>query len=442
MAADISGMRDQAFEIFMAGVRAADPAHAVQRGLSQEDGHLTVVGDRGDWKRIFVVSFGKAACAMAEAALEILPAERMAAPALVVTNDENVRDVPGCEVLGSSHPLPDARGLAAAKRIEALLSDAGEGDLVVTLVSGGGSALVPYPAEPVTLSEKIETTNLLLACGADIVQINAVRKHLSAFKGGQLTRMAAPATLKALVLSDVIGDDLSAIASGPTVPDPTSFANVLDILKTNGIWDQVPDSVRQRVEDGVAGRINETPKEGDAIFENARTMLVGSNRLSVDAMIEQAAAMGLETRLYSDALEGNAREEAGKLAEVAAGWLAETDGKPVAVLAGGETTVVLKGAGRGGRNQEFALAFAEAARDLAPRWCFLSGGTDGRDGPTDAAGGIVDPGTIGRLDDQGMSAVAILDANDSYHGLKASGDLVNTGGTGTNVADLQVLILG
>ncbi|RED44249.1 glycerate kinase type-2 family protein [Aestuariispira insulae] len=441
MAADISGMRAKALEIFQAGVAAADPAHAVRRGLFLEGGVLSVAGESGDWKRIFVVSFGKAACAMAEAALEILPAEKVVSPALVVTNDENVREMSGCEVMGSSHPLPDARGLAAAKRIETLLAQAEEGDLVLTLVSGGGSALVPYPAEPVTLEEKIATTDLLLACGADIVQINAVRKHLSCFKGGQLTRMAAPANLKALVLSDVIGDDLSAIASGPTVPDPTHFDDVKAILETYEIWDKVPASVRSRIEEGVAGKIPETPKGDDAIFHQARTMLVGSNRLSVDAMMEKAAALDLEVRLYSDALEGNAREEAGILAKEAASLMDQVGDRPMAVLAGGETTVVLKGTGRGGRNQEFALAFAAAAKGLEPRWCFLSGGTDGRDGPTDAAGGIVDPGTLQRLSEQGLDAIAILDDNDSYHGLKASGDLVNTGGTGTNVADLQVLVI-
>ena len=436
----ISEMRAQAREIFLAGVAAADPAHAVRRGLALENGSISLSGKTGDWNRVFVVSFGKAAGAMAEAALEILPADKLAGKALVITNDENVRDIPGCEVLASSHPLPDARGYAAAQRIEDFLRTAGEGDLVLTLVSGGGSALVPYPAEPVTLEEKIATTDLLLACGAEIGEVNAVRKHLSKFKGGQLARMAAPAQLHALVLSDVIGDDLSAIASGPTVPDPTSFADVADILKRYEIWEKVPAAVRDRIDQGLAGQVSETPKAGDPIFESTTTKLVGSNRLSVDAMLSKAQELGLAAEIYSDQLEGNAREEAGKLAKTAAATTSET---PKVLLAGGETTVILKGKGRGGRNQEFALAFAEAATSsgLDGDWCFLSGGTDGRDGPTDSAGGIVDPGSIDRIRQAGLDANAILDDNDSYHGLKASGDLVMTGGTGTNVADLQILIL-
>jgi len=305
------------------------------------------------------------------------------------------------------------------------------------------------------LQEKIATTDLLLASGAAINQINCVRKHLSQLKGGGLARMAAPAHLYALILSDVlgeasapayaprlrpVGDDLSSIASGPTVADDTTYADATEVFKAKGVWEQVPANVRQHLEQGKQGHIAETPKPGDDIFKNTAHILVGSNTISVNAMLEAAQKLGYETELYSDHLCGEAREEAEKLA---IHTKALTVNKPIALLAGGETTVTLKGKGRGGRNQEMALAFALAAEQqgLTGNWVFLSGGTDGLDGPTDAAGGIVDPNTIKRMTQAGINPIELLDNNDSYTALKTSDDLVITGATGTNVADLQILLI-
>ena len=389
---------------------------------------------------------------MAQAAQEIIPAGRLAGRGIAVTNYENVTSVDNVDVVGASHPLPDEAGLKAAQMIADRVRDAQQNELVLVLVSGGGSALIPYPASQITLQEKIAATDLLLACGATINQINCVRKHLSRLKGGGLARVAAPADLHALILSDVLGDDLSSIASGPTVADDTTYADAIEILEAKGIWDQVPASVRQHLEQGKLGRIAETPKPGDDIFKNTRHTLIGSNTISVNAMLVAARKLNYEAELYSEHLSGEAGTvgatlvaqcierrlpKVGALGEVA------PQNKSIALLAGGETTVTLKGNGRGGRNQEMALAFALAAEQhgLTGNWAFLSGGTDGRDGPTDAAGGIVDNNSIKRMTQAGVNPIERLENNDSYTALKASEDLVNTGATGTNVADLQILLI-
>lgn len=425
-------MRQQAACIFQAGIAAADPYPAVKRYLVPEL--------FSDYAKIHLIAFGKAACAMAQAAQEIIPAGKLAGRGIAVTNYENVRAVDHVDVLGAGHPLPDAAGLKAAQTIAERVRNAQDNELVLVLVSGGGSALIPYPAGQITLPEKSATTHLLLTCGATINQINCVRKHLSQLKGGGLARMAAPAHLHALILSDVLGDDLSAIASGPTVADDSSYADAIDVLKTQGVWEQAPLTIRQHLEQGKLGYIAETPKSGDAIFNNTEHVLIGSNTLSVHAMLEAAQNQGYEAILYNDCLCGEARTEAAK-------WVSHAKtlntNKPIALLAGGETTVTLKGTGRGGRNQEMALAFALAAEQqgLSGNWTFLSGGTDGRDGPTDAAGGIVDRNTIKRMTQAGINPTELLENNDSYSALKVSDGLVMTGATGTNVADLQILLI-
>ncbi|MGZ5031362.1 MAG: glycerate kinase type-2 family protein [Methylobacter sp.] len=442
--ADLALLRQDALSIFKAGIAAADPYQAVK--------HYLTPRLLGNHSKVHLIAFGKAACAMAQAAQEIIPAGMLAGRGIAVTNYENVISVNNVDVIGASHPLPDEAGLKAAQLIADRVRNTQQNELVLVLVSGGGSALIPYPAGQITLQEKIATTDLLLACGATINQINCVRKHLSLLKGGGLARMAMPADVHALILSDVLGDDLSSIASGPTVADETTYDDAIEILKDKGIWDRVPVSVRQHLEQGKLGHIAETPKPGDDIFKNTGHTLIGSNTISVNAMLEAARKLGYETELYSKHLSGEARivgtalvaqcierrlPKVGALGEVA------RQDKPTALLAGGETTVTLKGNGRGGRNQEMALAFALAAEQngLTGNWAFLSGGTDGRDGPTDAAGGIVDNNTVKRMTQAGINPILLLDNNDSYTALKASDDLMNTGATGTNVADLQILLI-
>lgn len=430
--ADPASIRQDAVSIFQAGIAAADSYQAVKRHLVPEL--------FGSCSKVHLIAFGKAACAMAQAAQEIIPVGMLAGRGLAVTNYENITPIDNVDVIGASHPLPDAAGLNGALIIADRVRNAQQNELVLVLVSGGGSALIPYPAGQITLQEKIAATDLLLASGATINQINCVRKHLSRLKGGGLARMAAPAHLHALILSDVLGDDLSSIASGPTVADNTTYADAIEIFKAKGVWDQVPINVRQHLEQGKLGAIAETPKPGDDVFKNTGQTLIGSNAISVHAMLQAAHNLGYEIKLYSDHLCGEAREEAEKLAIRAK---ALTVNKPIALLAGGETTVTLKGDGRGGRNQEMALAFAIAAEQqgLTGNWAFLSGGTDGRDGPTDAAGGIVDRNTIKRMIQAGINPIELLENNDSYTALKTSDDLVNTGATGTNVADLQILLI-
>jgi glycerate 2-kinase len=444
----IETLRNSAFNIFQAGVAAADPYQAVTRCLIAEDNELQILlnknGDKrtGRWNKIHLIAFGKAACPMIKAALDSIPAHYLSGQAIAVTNYENVKPVPGVNVIGAGHPLPDEAGFNAAKRCAEIAQDAQAGELILVLVSGGGSALIPYPVDLVSLSEKIHTTDLLLASGATINQVNCVRKHLSQLKGGGLARMIAPAECHALILSDVIGDDLSAIASGPTVSDETTFDDAIDVLKAKDIWHKVPESVRHYLECGRQGKAKETAKPDDACFAKTNHTLIGSNTLSVKAIMKAAQAQGFDAFLYNDKLCGEARDEAEKLVEFTKSHISTVGNRLIALLAGGETTVTLKGNGRGGRNQEMALAFAIQAQEqeLPGNWVFLSGGTDGRDGPTDAAGGMVDSGTIQRMLKAGVNPSALLDNNDSYSALKTSEDLLMTGATGTNVADLQILL--
>ena len=441
-------LRSSAFRIFQAGVAAADPYNAVHRFLKAEQNQLQIVMDdggksrTGNWPKIHLIAFGKAACPMLKAALEIIP-PGLLGKTIAVTNYENVTSIEGVNVIGAAHPLPDESGYQAAKLCAEIAQNAKAGELVLVLVSGGGSALIPYPVGSVTLQEKILTTDLLLASGATINEINCVRKHLSQLKGGGLARLVAPAGCHALILSDVIGDDLSAIASGPTVPDASTFSDAIEVMRQKGILDKVPDSVRDYLEKGRQGIASETPKPADPIFTTCSHTLIGSNRISVNSIMKAAIEQGFEATLYSDNLCGEAKDEAEKLVQFAKNRVKEAGKQPVALLAGGETTVTIKGNGRGGRNQEMALAFAISAQKqgLPGNWVFLSGGTDGRDGPTDAAGGLVDSGTIQRILDTGLNPVTLLANNDSYSALKASHDLLMTGATGTNVADLQVLLL-
>lgn len=444
-------IRKDAIEIFQAGVAAADPYQAVKHCLSAGDNHIEILLDPNDsskkrigrWSAVHLIAFGKAACAMAKAAQDVIPEALLVENGIAVTNYENETPVDHFTVMGAGHPLPDESGCRGAKKVAEIAQNAQKDELVLVMVSGGGSALIPFPVDSISLEEKIATTQLLLGCGATIYQVNCVRKHLSRLKGGGLARKAAPADLHALILSDVIGDDLSSIASGPTVPDTTSFQDACDVFTEKGIWEQIPEKVREFLEYGCQGGIPDTPKSGDKVFEKTGYTLIGSNALSVDAIAASASTHRYETRVYSNELCGEARDEAEKLVIYAKHLIEDGLEQPIALLAGGETTVTLKGTGLGGRNQEMALSFAlSAEKHLLPEcWTFLSGGTDGRDGPTDAAGGIVDPDSIKRMLAAGINPLEKLDNNDSYNALKTSKDLLETGATGTNVADLQILLL-
>lgn len=443
-------LREQCLALFQAGVAAADPHAAIRQCLLVADDQLKIrlAPDSSQFRnangqKIHIIAFGKAACAMASAARQVIPKHKLAEPGIVVTTYENLVPVAGFEVLAAGHPLPDQNGLNAAQNLVESIQAIPAEDLVLVLISGGGSALLPYPVDGVGLADKIAATQLLLACGATINQINCVRKHLSRLKGGGLARLAAPADLHALILSDVLGDDLSSIASGPTVADDTSFADAITVFKSKQVWDKVPTTVKDYLTQGAAGLRPETLKSGDPLLNKTSHTLVGSNAISVSAAAHASRQQGYQTLIYSQNLCGEAREVAEQWVLDANSLLSQGLTNATAMIAGGETTVTLTGNGKGGRNQEMALAFALAAErhSLPCRWIFLSAGTDGRDGPTDAAGGIVDSDTLNGIRRAGIDPQAALNRNDSYTALNAADALAITGATGTNVADLQILLL-
>jgi len=438
-------LRRKALKIFKATLAAAEPGNAIRRHLRLAGGDVLVAGRRryrlNNFRRILVVGAGKAGAAMG-VAVERLLGRRITAGWINVKYG-HLADLKRIKLHECGHPVPDEAGLEGAAQIARLLEDAGADDLVICLISGGASALLPSPAPPVTLAEKQETTRLLLASGASIHEVNAVRKHISQMKGGQLARLAHPATVLSLLLSDVIGDDLDVIGSGPTAPDKSTFQDAAAVLEKYGIWEKVPAAVREFIARGLKGGLPETPKPGDALFDRVQNLIVGSNALAVQAAAAEARRLGLAPMVLSTRIEGETREIARMHAAIAR-EVVETGRPrraPVCLISGGETTVTLRGHGLGGRNQEFVLA---AAIDLAgvPGVVVLSGGTDGTDGPTDAAGAIADGFTIDRARRLGLNAARMLAENDSYHFFEPLGDLIKTGPTNTNLMDVRLLLVG
>lgn len=409
------GLRDRARELFQTACLAADPGIALSRALKD---HPLPVPDPGG--RLRIVAIGKAAVPMAEA---LLPQLTAPFEALVVTNYENARPVAGAIVNAAGHPVPDENGEMAAIAVEALLLNARPADRVIALISGGGSALLPAPVAGVTLAEKAEVSRVLLGAGVDISQLNLVRQGLSRLKGGGLLQAARPAPVTAYILSDVIGDDLRVIASGLTVAPVGSRADACKLLERMNLWTRLPESTRVALQ----------RSEGVVPPVLAQNVLIGSNRKSLEAVVAKA---GADACIVSDALTGDVAEAAAQIIRAAQDAVADT------LVFGGETTVTLRGTGLGGRNQELALRVAMGMPDLGRPWVFLSGGTDGRDGPTEAAGGIVDAGTAGRIRAAGGDPMVLLANNDSNRALALAGDLLVTGATGTNVADVQILMLG
>jgi hydroxypyruvate reductase len=443
----LANLRVDALAIFQSGILAADPYQAVKQHLSVEKQKLSIQCQHSirseDWQKIHLIAIGKAACNMIKAAQEIIPSKLLAPNSLAITNTENAYKIEHIHIIAAGHPLPDQTGLAAAKQVYKKVQAAKKNELVLILLSGGGSALLPLPAEGINLEEKTHITSLLLSSGANINEVNCVRKHLSKLKGGQLAQLAMPADLHTLVLSDVLGDDLSAIASGPSVADSSTFTDAVNILHKYYLWDKTPNAIKLHLEKGLQGTIPETPKKNTPCFTQTSHTLIGSNSISLTAITQHAKKLNYDTQVYSSALMGEAKLVAENWVSFIKQKLAQGLSKPLALVAGGETTVTITGDGLGGRNQEMALAFAIAAnrQPLNAQWVFLSGGTDGRDGPTNSAGGIVDNQTFSRLVDAGIEPKAYLANNDSYYALKESQDLLVTGATGTNVADLQILLI-
>jgi glycerate 2-kinase len=413
--------RSHALAIFRAAVRAADPRQAVLAHVKIA-GPALVVGNRryrlADFDRIRVVGAGKASARMAQA-LERLLGPRVIDGWVNVPEGNSVR-LRHIVLHEAGHPIPDQRGVEGARRIAQIARDSGRRDLLICVISGGASALLPLPAPGVTLARKKEITRRLLASGASIHEINTVRKHMSAIKGGHLAAFAHPAPVIALILSDVIGDDLSAIGSGPTAPDSTTCADAAEVLRRYGI---------------PSPHLIGTPKRPVAV----QNLIVGSNRQSIDAAAQKARELGYRTIVLSTTIDGETREIARMHAAIAREATARGY-RRVCFLSGGETTVTIHGKGLGGRNQEFVLA-AAIALERASGITIFSAGTDGIDGPTDAAGAVADSSTLLRACALKLDLRSFLDNNDSYRFFKRAGGLVKTGPTGTNVMDVRILLI-
>ncbi|WP_129626566.1 glycerate kinase type-2 family protein [Candidatus Oscillochloris fontis] len=426
--------------VMTAALAAVEPGAAL-RALMQVDAGQLRVGpqqyDLGQIGRIWLVAVGKAARPMAAAAALML-GQRLHAG--VVVAPEVAEPIAGMRVLAAGHPIPNAASIAAAQQVAALLAQTQPADLVLVLLSGGGSALLSLPVPGVALADLQALTRQLLACGAPIQAINCLRKHLDQIKGGGLAHMAAPAHLLTLVLSDVVGNSLDVIASGPTVPDPTSFADAWAVIERYGLVASLPPAIREHLQRGLAGQVADTPGPAAACFARATTLLVGSNLHAAQAAQCAAQAAGFQSMILTTYLQGEARA-AGRLLAAIGRELALGQHplpRPACIIVGGETTVTLRGGGRGGRNQELALA---AVSDLAglPDIALLTLATDGVDGPTDAAGALVTGTTLQRAQALGLDPQEYLARNDAYTFFAALGDLIHTGPTETNVNDLAFL---
>ncbi len=440
-------LRADAKRIWTSALHAVAPEAAVRRAVRRKGSRLQV-GDRvfalTGGRRVWVIGAGKAAAPMAQELERILG--RHFSGGLIATKYGH--SLPGGRIvqLEAGHPLPDANGIAAAaKTVEFLRSNVASGDVVFCVVSGGGSAILPAPAEGISLQDKLTCTELLIRGGATIHEINAIRKHLSRLKGGGLARLLPKTTVVSLIISDVVGDSLDTIASGPLVPDTTTFGDCSEILTRLGLIDRVPASVRHRIEEGAAGRIPETPKPGDPAFRGKVNIIVASGDLACRAAAREAKRLGYRPLVLSSRLEGDTAECAGFHASI--GREIALTGQPVrppaCVISGGETTVRVTGSGKGGRNQEFILHCVRPLAAFELPCLAASVGTDGTDGPTDAAGACADNTSYSRsLEKDDDLLTRSIRENDSYNFFGALGDLVITGPTRTNVMDLRLLLVG
>ena len=429
-------------KLIVRGLAAVDARTAVGRAISRNGEELIIGRRRYDlrrYERVIVVGAGKATAPMARAVEQRL-GHRLQGGFVVVKHGHGL-STKRIVVAEAGHPVPDRSGQRAAARLCAMAAELGRRDLLIVLLSGGASSLLPAPVAGVTLGDKQRTTEKLLRCGATIREINTVRKHLSRIKGGRLAELTE-ATVVTLILSDVLGDDLSAIASGPTAPDPTTYQDAVAILKRYRIWQAVPQRVRRHLDRGCQGLANETPKPGSSLFRRVRHHIVGNNATAVMAVTRAAREAGLRTLVHTLALTGEAREVGQRFGAMARNIVRE--GKPLqrpcCVVAGGETTVTVTGNGTGGRAQEFAAAAALEIAGLAQVWV-VAIGTDGTDGPTDAAGAVVDGNTMARAQRLSVDLKGALKRHNTYPALKRLHQLILTGPTGTNVNDIYLLLV-
>ena len=433
--AQAESMRASMLRIVGAAIDAAAPGPLVRRALAEQPIAA---------KRVLIVAAGKAALPMAGAALDALRRSSVAglvvAPQPMGTAAAGEPAVQPLKLLYGGHPLPNASSAAAGARVAALAADAGPSDVVLLLLSGGASALLALPAGDLSIEDYAATTSLLLRAGADIQQLNTVRRHIDALKGGRLAALAQPAAVHALILSDVIGDELDAIASGPVSPDATTYADALAAIHSLRAWAGTPERVRRHLERGAAGEYDETLKAGDAAFDNVRTRIIGNNSLALRGAADAARAAGYTPVVIDEPVTGVARDAGQRWGERVRARTAQRSGERIALIAGGETIVHVKGDGRGGRNQELVLAAAVEIAGI-PNVLVASIGTDGIDGTTSVAGAAADGDSVRIAADRGLDPQRYLDDNDAFGFFGSLHDLILTGSTGTNVLDVQIALI-
>jgi glycerate 2-kinase len=441
---ELAVMRQDALSIFNSAIAAVHAEAAVKRCCSSTP-HSFQAGnapfDLTRYQNIYVIGAGKASAHMAKA-MEDLMLDHIQEGLIIVKYGHGV-PVKKIRLTEAGHPIPDENGRTAAQQILELAEKAGKDDLIICLISGGGSALMPLPVLTLTLADKQQTIQALLACGASIDEINTLRKHMSLIKGGRLAQKAYPAALVTLIVSDVPGDRLDVIASGPTAADPSTFKDCMAIIEKYELADQLPANVLDHMQAGYLGKIEETPKPGDPSLRTTLNIIVGSNADALSAAKQMAESLGYHTLILSSMICGDTREAA-LFHTAIAKEIRKSDHPippPACILSGGETTVKITGNGLGGRNQEFALATAIEIQDQE-RMVILCAGTDGTDGPTDAAGALVDTTTACHARATGLDPFSFLNHNDSYHFFKNTSGLIITGPTGTNVMDLRVVLVG
>jgi glycerate 2-kinase len=438
---------ERVVRVMAAALNAVDPAHALRQHMLRDNNILTINGqiyNLDDYQRVLLVGFGKASIPMGAEAAKIL-GDYITTGILISKSIPPQFTIPNSpfSILKGSHPIPDENSTSATQQIVDLLARVTERDLVLCLISGGGSALLALPAPGITIDDIQSLTKTLFACGATINEINCIRKHLSQVKGGQLAKLAAPAQVATLILSDVVGDPLDVIASGPTTPDLTKFGDALEILKKYGITGQIPSAIRKRLRNGAIGKIPETPKAEDAYFKRVQNTIIGDNYLAAKAAIQQAQDEGYSTLLLTTSLQGEACQVGPALASILrqVATSGEPIPRPACIVAGGETTVTIQGDGLGGRNQELALSTVESLAGL-PNVMLVTLATDGEDGPTNAAGAVVTGETLSRAGLSGLNPSECLSRNASYEFFDPLGDLLKPGSTLTNVNDLVFLFAG
>lgn len=436
-------LREAVLSCIEAGIASVDPKSVLERSLVLEGDLLSIKNktfNLRSFNNIFVLGAGKASGAMAESVERVLSDRITCGIVNILQGTRSRYHTEKIDLVEASHPIPGESGVEGAQRIIDIASQAGEKDLIIFVLSGGGSALLPLPPPGVSLSEKQALTNALLKSGATINEINTVRKHLSSIKGGQLARAAYPATVIGLTISDVVGDPLDMIASGPAVPDSTTFHDAKNILVKYDLWEEVPESIGAYIEKGLKGLAKENPKPGDEIFQKVSTFIIGNNRIALEVIKNEATLRGFNAIILSTYVEGEARHVGTVLASIAKeeSHFSEPVKRPAFLIAGGETTVKVVGSGRGGRNQEIALSAAFGIQGLKGV-VVASIGTDGVDGNSEAAGGIIDSNSLDRALGCGLEPRGFLVNNDSASFFKAISDSILTGPTGTNVNDVMIV---